>query len=177
MPVLSIHMSAKSVIRPICFNNDASRVLLARGALSLAVVLTGLAGLIPGPAAAQNAPTTTVQIHGPVQTNPQRDLGDWVLEAVQLAGAGVAVIGLWFVAGQLKAANAASKAAADQSRQLNEQNRHAQADARIQRTVAFQDRFTRQDFGAVHARVQAFLEVDDARRGPEAPSVGKRCAC
>jgi hypothetical protein len=108
------------------------------------------------PPAAGQQRTTTVEIVKTVGTNEQRDGADWVLAIVQMGAGVAAAFGLIALALQINTAEKGVRAA-------NKQIEHAQDDARRQRTVAFQDRFTSPEFANVHARVKAFFVVKDAR--------------
>ncbi len=116
-----------------------------------------------GAQASSGAPITVVRIHGPVQTTQQGDLGDEVLLVAQILGIFSAFGGLVFLGRQVRAANAATAAAIRQAKAANDQNLHAQADAKRRRTTEFQEKFTSPEFGVAHARVLSYLDAEDAR--------------
>jgi hypothetical protein len=131
--------------------------MLTAGAAGMAVIVLALGGH-----AASGATITAVQIHGPVPTQ-QRGILDTVLLIGQILGILAAVVGLRFLAKQVKVANEATAAAVSQATAANHQNRHSQLSAKRQRTTTFQEQYTSHEFAVLTSRVDGYLDARDAR--------------
>ena len=161
---LSIHMLPLS-LRPAYIGVKPSTVNLRRRIAPVVAAFACAWALTPQTACARSdtsADPVTVRIPDQIRTDERRDVLDWTLGSAQVLAVLAAFGGLLAVRRQIIAAREQIEEARKQVKAANDQTVYAQADAKRQRTVAFQDRFTSPDFAAAHARVFAFLDVNDA---------------
>jgi hypothetical protein len=100
------------------------------------------------------------QVQGPIEIDDRKDAIDLVVGLAQVLGALVALTTLLFLLLQVRAAK-------EQIGLLNAQTEQAREEARIERSLSFQERFTGREFRTSGSLFMAFLDVDDARDAVE----------